>query len=56
MSPVKAPAGSVWQFWPPMATPSGDRGERHDQCRGRTDHEVDALAQIPRIADDLLQL
>ena len=33
----------------------GDRREGFDQGRGRTDHEVEALAQRGRIADDLLE-
>ena len=32
----------------------GDRREGFDEGRGRTDHEVEALAQRGRIADDLL--
>ena len=40
MSPVKAPAGSAWQSWPPIATASRPRArEARDQRRGRADQE-----------------
>ena len=59
MSPVKAPDGSAWQSWPPIATLRAARTARRsvdDQRRRRADHQVGLAGQAPAPCHDLAEL